>query len=420
MTEAPTENPTATQPPTPVATATETATAGSPQIVPIGGATLDPDTAPIDDTPTPTVTATETPVDPTATASSPPRISPLDQTPEAPEPTLEPFDEPTETAEPAVFESPTTVDEPTVAPVGSGVAGSDGSSADLIGQIGDGAIGPLVYSGAADAFTFYTGPGGDTLAIYDRDAQTVSVLGAFSLPVWSADGSLLVSSTDGIIFACVPATLTCSQVAPPDAQGRVHADVPAGWLNGDAVYQRLILDGSGVTELRQVGQDGTNDRLLWTGVVGTVYTDQPVQLGAASGFLLASDAGWLMVDPDGTATTVGSSPGPVGRTLVGPGGRFAYVSGGQVVIATTGAPGAASGTVPYAGGPDSGFDFSPTGDRLVVSDGTSFNFYDTNGAALSVVSPSNAGVVGAPLWFDPNIWFISANGALYRLAGPDA
>ena len=328
--------------------------------------------------------------------------------------------EPTVTAETAAFETPTQIDEPTLAPVDPTATDDDEATVTLIAQIGDSATGPLVFSGGSDAFTFYTGPAAGMLAILERGGLGVDVLGDFTLPVWSPSGSLLVSNAGGLIFVCVPATTSCSQIAPPDAGGRPHADVPAGWLNGEAVYQRLIQDGSGVTELRVVSPDGTNDRLLWSDAVGTVYTDQPVQLGTASGFLLATDAGWLMVDPSGVATVVGSAPGPVGQTLVGPDGRFAYVANGQLIVATTSAPSSPSGVIPYAGGPVAGFDFSPTGDRLVVSDGVSLTIYDTSGSFLSVISPTGVGVVGAPLWFDPNIWFVSTSGALYRIPGPDA
>jgi hypothetical protein len=190
------------------------------------------------------------------------------------------------------------------------------------------------------------------------------------------------------------------QLTEQDPNGPVYRDVPAGWENGVAYYERTYKDGSGRVELRRVVEG--EDEVVWSRDGVSVLTRHPIPISA--GFLIATSDGWLLIGADGSEQNLGGGvTGEVSAYAVTEsGGLIAYASGGSLYVAPLGAPGAVQASIPFAGGPGTGFDFAPGGAYLSVGDGGDLVIYDPTGNAVTSV-PSPDGGFGGTYWLSDGI-----------------
>jgi Putative zinc-finger len=382
-TKTPKPKPTRTPKPTKTPEPTETPT--QPGIVPIGGGETQPAEVPTD---TPVVEQpTEVPqIEPTSSGIEPSSTTPVV--------------EDTETPEVQVEETPTVEVVSTEA---------DLSTSQVLVDLPAGASapsGPLEVTNASDG-QFAVIFSGDQLAVVDLSSGRVTPIGPGASPMWSPLGFEL-------LFASSPTTVSTWD-RPTGAINRMTAsdegqttDVPAGWIGEHLYYLRSFNDQPGHAELHQAQWDGSEDTVIWTGDNVNLTADHAVanDTDYQKGILIPTDTGWFLITPDGTESKLGDNPfEAIGDATVSPGGsRIAYTANGELIVASTTAPGSPLFTLTY---PDGGFAFSPDGMKIVTagSDGL-FVFNSNDGSSLSSVVNAEGMHASSPYWSDSGVTFI--------------
>ncbi|MGI9253484.1 MAG: hypothetical protein ACR2J8_07050, partial [Thermomicrobiales bacterium] len=150
---------------------------------------------------------------------------------------------------------------------------------------------------------------------------------------------------------------------PFDPTGEGHIDTPVGWAGGMAFYQRRFDDGR--IELRSAAPGGEGFA-LWSG-------------------------------PDG-----GPFGSGLGSARLTPGGdRIAFLANGALFVASTSDP---NSGVALPVGNIVGYDWSPAGDRLAVSDGYAITVYDAYGNGPLISVGNQGGIpIGAIDWREDGI-----------------
>lgn len=280
--------------------------------------------------------------------------------------------------------------------------------------------GPLTVS--PDQNRFVVGTNGGPLWIAGFDGLVVPIDAPEPyFPLWSPDGSRLLvayypDNPDSAALGEIDATTgnVCALTSQPD--NTLTRDVPAGWLGQTAVYQRTYLDDpSRGIELWRVGDDAP----FWTLEGEQAYTVHPISLGQS--VLLATSAGWFEVASNGDATNLGpaSITGRIDEFAVGPAGRIAYASEGQLVIASIENPGTALTTPAYSAS-GGGFDWSPDGDRLVIAAGPTLTFVTQAGETIATLEPAGSSSVSGPYWTSRGVLFLTNDSAELRRVAPPA
>ncbi len=206
----------------------------------------------------------------------------------------------------------------------------------------------------------------DGLPASDIGAAPVIGAGVPGLdPTIAPDGSVLVTAPDGETGAPTASWIDPASGDPipfdPTAEG--HLDTPVGWAAGMAYYQRRYDDGR--VEPR-AGAPGGGGFALWSGQDGGPF---------------------------------GSG---LGSARLTPGGdRMAFLANGALYLAPTSDPNAA---VQVPVGSVIGYDFSPSGDRLAVSDGYTISVYDAFGNGPLIAVGNQGGIpIGAIDWREDGI-----------------
>lgn len=280
--------------------------------------------------------------------------------------------------------------------------------------------GPLAVS--PDQSRFVVGTNGVQYWIVDFDGNQVPINGSEPFyPVWSPDGSQLLiayypdNPDESVLGVVDAATGGVTSRSTPSSESTTR-DVPAGWLGQTPVFQRTYLDDpSRGIELWRAGDDAP----FWTLAGEQAHTAYPISLGQS--FLLATSMGWLEVEADGTMANLGPSPikEQFSEYALTPDGMIAYAGQGQLVMASIFDPGTPLGTrsYPNSGG---GFDWSPSGDRLVIANGSALTFVTPQGETVAELENASGGTVSGPYWTSQGVLFIdSASNTLQRVAAPE-
>ncbi|MFL5758618.1 MAG: zf-HC2 domain-containing protein [Thermomicrobiales bacterium] len=385
-TKTPTPRPTKTPKPTRTPEPTETPT--QPAIVPVGGGQTQP-----------AEVSTETPVE----------AAPTD-TPAEEIPTVEPTSggiEPPNTAAVEATETPEVTVEETATEAGG--AGTDLSSSEKLFDLPGGTTapsGPLPVTSDGQFAVIYLA---DQIAMVDlTNLGQVTAIGSGTSPMWSPKGQvLLYASSLTTVAAWDRENNVINPVGSGDSSGQT-TDVPAGWIGDQLYYLRSFNNKPGHVELHQASWNGTNDRAIWAGDDVRLSADHPVANYSdfQTGILIPTDTGWLLVTPEGSESKLGDNTlGAIGDATVSPGGsRIAYTANGELIVASTSAPGIPLFTLTY---PDGGFAFSPDGEQIVTagSDGL-FVFNSQTGASISSVLNGDGTHATSPWWSDAGIVFI--------------
>jgi len=183
------------------------------------------------------------------------------------------------------------------------------------------------------------------------DLGLLAVVGsgqAWSDPTVSDYGLQLYTAPDAIGNASVAITDATGMPLLLDPTEEVHSDVVLTWLGDSAIFQRAYPDGR--LELRSASSGGGGGYALWSGFDGGTFN---------TGIDQARVAGdWL-----------------------------AYISGGQVFIAPLSDPNSA---IPLSTTPVVGYDLSPDGSRVAVSNGYGISVYAV-GSSEPFITVGNAG-----------------------------
>ncbi len=451
-----TRTPTATLTETPEPTSTRTPTAeptetNTPR--PTRTATPEPTET---ETPEPTETATPRPSrtpEPTETPTEQvqPKIVPVGGGDSTEEPTAEPestdvvieYETPTEEASDATAESTiriqpkgTSTDGADESPTEESGSGADATLVDpsgteessgtgLNGSTELGAIGSGVSAPAGGlkmpldlAYVVVTGPDG-SLAVADASGNLIQSLGAAAFPVWSPKGLVLAfEDLSGEFPSVVSWDREDGGTYGIGAESDVPvADIPAGWVGSQIYYLRSFPDSPGTVELRRADWDGGNDEVVWTAEGIELSGERPV--ATLDGVLIPTSNSWIFVDVAGGASELTAPSGFVGEPLLSPfGSLVAYPVGDQLIVAPTADPGSPQVVIPYPDG-YSGFDFSPDGSQMVVSDGSSLLIYSTDDGSL-VGQISDGSAVAFPHWSDDGIRYLAlGDPTLLMLIQPD-
>jgi hypothetical protein len=327
--------------------------------------TVPPEWAVIDE-PTPTVPAESAPDEGTAQQPAAPAEENWEPTP----PPIEPGDGPNGvSSEPPGASEPPVV--PTITPVEQ--APQEVPTADVAAEqvppqepIVDPDVAPEVTDEQAPVAPEVV-PTEAPAAAPDGDIGAATVIGAGdpgSNPVVSPAGAVLTVATaaDGVSTTAAAPDASGAPV-PIDPTDEPHTDTPLGWVGGQAYYQRAYPDGR--LELR-AGSPGAGGFPVWSGVNGGVFS---------SG---------------------------IGQARFTPGGdRIAFLSGGALYVAPTGDPNAAAAVaVPAV----VGFDWSPGGDQLIVSDGYALSVFGASGEGPLIVVGNQGGIpIGTVDWREDGI-----------------
>ncbi|MFM9107011.1 MAG: zf-HC2 domain-containing protein [Chloroflexota bacterium] len=211
-------------------------------------------------------------------------------------------------------------------------------------------------------------PAEPAAAVPASDIGSAPVIGAGAPgfdPAIAPDGSVLTVAPNEETGAPTAAWVDPASGLPvpfePTTEG--HVDTPVGWAAGIAYYQRLFDDGR--VELR-AGTPGGGGFLLWSGQDGGPF---------------------------------GSG---LGSARLTPGGdRIAFLANGGLFVAPTADPNAG---VQVPVGAVVGYDWSPAGDRLAVSDGYTVSVFDAYGNGPLIAVGNQGGIpIGAIDWRDDGI-----------------
>ncbi|MGE3798294.1 MAG: hypothetical protein AB7G88_10650, partial [Thermomicrobiales bacterium] len=451
-TSTPTTEPTSTWTPEPTQTAEPTFT---PTVTPTETATPEPTFTPTVEptaTWTPEPTQTETPVptetatpEPTGTATPTPSPTPS----EAPE-EVESMSQPTiaprsgETSEiegqgSASIESASVTEEPESDNGSPPIAPADGQpsegeqspeagnenvtatteafggqtallldSAPVLADLGGGVSAPsgrLEFRQGLDLFCVTLGDG--SLGVASQSGEILASLGAGVYPAWSPQGLVLlygdVSSGSSRVMTWDVET---GVVHPGGAESdRTYSDTPAGWSGSRYYYQRTFPESPGEIEFHSASWDGSDDQTIWTSTDVVPVTSRPA--ATDDGFLIATNSRWILITTSGDAQDVGSNPyGSIGVVLVSPYRTLiSYTVGGEIVIAPVNGPGSAMAVLPFTGG----YDFSSSGEQIVISNGSTLELYSIYGEYLG--SASGSAATGPPYWSDDTIYYLELGGS---------
>jgi hypothetical protein len=338
-------------------------------------------------TPTAILTPTPTPTPPSATEAAP---------------TVAPVEEESPTVEATAEETPTVeaTAEKTAEPTANAVDVADAEQVTSVNVTGAPA-GPLLLAPNGTGFVF-TGSSG--VAVSNMNGG-VDVLGPADALIWSPGGNyVLYANTPNGQSAIATLNWNTDEILQITS-GTDGVDVPAGWLGDRIYYVRTFPDQPGVAELHSANPDGSDDAVVWTGENVTPVGQRPV--ATAGGILIPTQSSWLLVTPSGDVSNVGANHyGTVTAPTLSPGGSLvAYLAGGQVIVASVNSPGAPIASIPSTGS----FDWSPDGERLVVTDGSGVSMY-TNDGALVMAIPNSTGVgIAAVGWTGDDIYLLESN-----------
>lgn len=405
----PAPEPTATPTEEPTATPTEepaepSPTPTSPRIVPRGGSTAVPVEEPEEEeTPEDVEPAevTEEPTEETA-PEEPTEEAPPEETEATIEQTEDDVTPTTEVGGAEVTEEPTEEAPPTE----EVEAGPDLGDADVIAPLSFGPIetdAPLVVAPGGGAFAYYVN--GTELAVGDFGGGATP-LGASMWPYWSPGGVLLYAyPTENGTAIAVWAGGTVQVTDGTDDDGNAVSDIPAGWLGSQLYYLRTFPDEPNRVELHSAGPNGEGDTIVWADDDVGFAGQRPIAVPDLGGVLIPTGSSWLLVAADGSAGVIGENPyGAIGEALISPGGsRIAYVAGGQLIVAEVGQPGSPMGVLPY---PSGGFAWSPSGEQLVIVEGSTLSIYSAFGEFLGSVANEAGLTITAPAWSGNGIFFL--------------
>ena len=268
------------------------------------------------------------------------------------------------------------------------------------------------------AYFVITSPDG-SLAVADTSGNLIHSLGAAAFPVWSPKGLVLAyEDLSGELPAVMSWDREDGGVYAIGAESEIPvADVPAGWVGSQIYYLRSFPDSPGTVELRRADWDGGNDEIVWTAEGIDLSGERPV--ATLDGVLIPTSNSWMFVNVAGGVSELTASSGFVGEPLLSPfGSLVAYPVGDQLIVAPTADPGSPQVVIPYPDG-YSGFDFSPDGSQMVVSDGTTLLIYTTDDGSL-ISQSSDGSAVAFPHWSDDGIRYLAlGNPTLLMLIQPE-
>ncbi len=251
--------------------------------------------------------------------------------------------------------------------------------------------------------------GGD-LTVVTADGSSYRI-GVGFYPLWSDGGGQVLYTVDNGVSPTVFVYNLgggSDSVSPPGPEGEAFRDVPAGWSGGTPVFMRTDRDRQRYVELYAAGSDSP----FWRRENTQVVSLTPIQVGG--GYLIATTEGWIFVDGGGTESGGGPSPfDEVTAGVAGAGGLVAFLADGGVYVASASNPGGAA----YIGA-GNGFDISPNGDAIAISDGGSLTVYSIGGGVIDAWTPADGSGVGAPYWTGDGI-IVPTGGALRIVPGSE-
>jgi Tol biopolymer transport system component len=319
------------------------------------------------------------------------------ETPPPPSPT-----EAAPTVAPAEAETPTaaaTVEE-TVEPTATALDVSDAELVTTVNVTGAPA-GPLLLAANGSGFVF-TGSSGEAVSNMNGG---VDALGPADALVWSPGGNYVLYANYPNGQSAIATLNWNTDEIVQVTTGTDGVDVPAGWLGDRIYYLRTFPDRPGTAELHSATPEGNDDTVVWTGENVAPAGQRPVATGG--GILIPMQSSWLLVSPGGDARNMGANPyGAVTAPTLSPGGSLiAYLTGGQVIVASVNSPGAAIAAIPSAGS----FDWSPNGEQLVVTDGSGISIYTSGGAPIMSIANSSGVGIAAAGWTSDGIYLLESN-----------
>jgi hypothetical protein len=212
---------------------------------------------------------------------------------------------------------------------------------------------------------------------------------------------------------------SCREISSSSGEGSGYTDTPIGWLNGEAIYERLNGDEYPV-EFRAVSIDPDSlepqeDRLIGGGDygdIGTLIRPYPVN----EALLVPTASDWLLISSD-SVDAIDSNPyGDLSQIRVNPGtGVISYVSGGNLILAPLESPGSPMVSLPFS---EVDYDFSPNGDRIAVSTGETIEIWDSSGNVLTTFTNTDGIALGSLAWFNQGLIFADLTNGVLRVIQP--
>lgn len=448
-TDTPTLRPTATPSPTDTPVPTPTPTEAQPPIVQRGGQAVEVGTpatsAPVVATTGPSAPVETPPVShvgPAGVVSPPvPATTPTEPATARPEtpvatvpataprlPTIAPVATGTATAPPAATPSETAaaLTTPTIPPIesletpaasGSPVETATPSPASTPGETPSATAAPAGDLSAAAKTGTAANPGG--MLVLNGDAiQTADPAGIDLASLDTPAGSSL-STTQGKQGQAVRycnATNACRDLSSASASG-AHTDTPIGWLGTYAIYER-VTPATGAVSYRAVTATGDDDHRLLTGDEGIAVRDVVIDLGDR--LLIAGRGSWVLLTSD-SGRVVGANPyGALAQVRayenITP-QKIGFVAGGTVFVVPIERPDAPAFQIQANA---VGYDLSPDGSQLAVSDGATITVYRADGAVVGQFANGGGISIGSVLWLRQGIEFIDRTNGVIRQVDPAA
>jgi hypothetical protein len=257
--------------------------------------------------------------------------------------------------------------------------------------------------------------GGSLLQIATTaDGRVIQDLGSAAWPIWSPQGIVLLyqDQNGGTPQAAIYDSQTgeAGPISNPNDESYVE-EIPIGWYGTSAYYLRLLGDSESTAVLYGYDVNTLETVEVWrqTGIELSGGRGVSKQDGT---FLIPTVSEWLLVNIDGSQSSIDSMTFPVtGTPILSPyGTQVIYPSGTQLIIAPIETPGSAQGSlIPYAPNAGAGYSWSPSGEAVAVSDGASITLYDNFGAQIGLLT-SDAGVtIAGPQWLDDGIYYLETN-----------
>ena len=220
---------------------------------------------------------------------------------------------------------------------------------------------------------------GAGVTIFESGGAPVATIAGASMPMWSPLGGVLmvvVPDQSGNPSVALWDRAAGELFVPAGSESdRPHRDLPAGWAGPVAYFQRTYLDSSDVVELTSVSAvSGAPAEVVWSG----------------SGGLFGDGVEAAQISPAGD--------------------RLAFLQAGKLYVAQLGDLERTAAVIGSSGS----FGWSPAGDLLAVSNGSSITVYDLVGTSREVFVDADGRVLGAPVWREDGL-YVARGGDLPNL-----
>lgn len=264
-------------------------------------------------------------------------------------------------------------------------------------------------------------PGGDPTLRLGLSADGQLIFSSDPGRVSLEQNGILLGTSDGptgqVVVAC-DTNGSCVDISSASATTDGLTDTPIGWLNGEAIYERLNGDAYGV-EFRAITFDPASlqpvdDRPIFGGDADLTTLIRPYPVDGA--LMVPAPAGWLRISPSSVEIVDGNPyGGDLGLIRLNPSsGQISYVSGGTLIIASIGSPGSPSVQLPFAA---SDYAVSPDGSRVAVVNGAGIEIWDTSGNVLTTYA--NDGIqLGSLTWLPDGLVFVDLSNGVLRILQP--